>query len=255
MKTGSTAALHAAAAVYGGAVTLYGLHLIALGIGLLLGGGSLGLHGLYYVTPGAALCGLGIALTRGRAWAGFPAFLVSLVPGLWPLLWTGARYRSMVFLWSEILPLVAPAAFAVATILVVFLRALGPSGIAPTRAATGVYAAILSLHSLLLIWFGVWIFLYVHRHGPFEALYLIPGVILAVLSVFLWLGHAWPALPALAASVVPGIWPALWSYIAVGRTPVYLGWEPIWLLAAPASFATLTVMLVAIKVADRTGVR
>jgi hypothetical protein len=253
MKTRFTSALHTLAAVYGGAVILYSLHLIVLGIWLLPGRISLGIHGLYYVTPGAVLCGLGLALTRGHEWAAFPAFLVSLVPGLWPLLWMAASNRSLVFLWGEILPLVAPAAFAVATILLVSLRVLSRSGIATTRLATGIYAAILSLHSLFLIWSGVWIFLYVHRHAPFEVLYLFPGVILAVLSIFLWLGHAWPALLALAASVVPGIWPILWNYIAAGRTPVYLGWEPIWLLAAPAAFATITVMLVAMNILHRNG--
>jgi hypothetical protein len=34
---------------------------------------------------------------------------------------------------------------------------------------------------------------------------------------------------------------------------VYLGWEPIWLLAAPAAFATITAMLVATKVVLRDG--
>jgi hypothetical protein len=157
----------------------------------------------------------------------------------------------MVFLWSEFLPLAAPAAFGAATILLVTLGALSRSGVAPTRLVTAIYAAALSLYSLFLIWSGVWILVYVHRHAPFEVLYLVPGVVLAALSVFLWLGHAWPAVPALAASVVPGIWPYLANDISAGKTPVGLHWDQILLLNAPAAFAAITVILLALKLLYR----
>lgn len=247
MNTRSASASHIVATVYGVALIFYSLHLFIVAAWLLLRQISLGIHGSYYVAPGAVLCGLGIAFARGHTWPAFPAFLATLVPGLWPLLWGAASNRSTAFLWSKILPLVAPSAFGVATILIVSLSTLSPSNIAPIRLVTVMYAVVLSLNSTFLIWSGVWIFLHVHRHAPFEILYLVPGVAIALLSAFLWLGHAWPAVPPFVASLVPGVWPLLWGQLAAGRTPIVPPWDYILLLNAAAVFGILMVIEIAQK--------
>jgi hypothetical protein len=244
------------AIVFAAILFLYGLYLVAFGILLLAGKAYLGGSSVPYLAPGVALVALSIGLWRGRMWPVVPAFAASLVSGVWPFLWDRiiAGFASPPpFLWREVLPLAAPA--LVGALGAVHAAVQGAtSNEAAKRSIAKTYAAVLLPYSIFLIYEGVRIFLTVHFHAPVEVLALLhaaPGVVLGVLSIFLWRGHAWPAVPALAVSLVPGEWPILWSYVASGKTPVHLGWKGILLVAAPAAFAGITATLVAIAVSRR----
>jgi len=243
--------------VFATVLFLYGLYLMFFGIRLLTGTAYLGGPSVPYLAPGIALVALSIGLWFRRAWPVVPAVAVSLVPGVWPFLWerlVAGFAPPPPFLWRELLPLVAPALVGTMGAVHAAVRGRATRKEPAIRPIAKIYAAVLLPYGLFLICDGVWIFLNVHLHAPVHMLSLVyaaPGAVLAVLSIFLWLGHAWPAVPALAASLVPGGWPILWNEIAAGRTPIGLGWEGILLLAAPAAFAANTVILVALKALHR----
>jgi hypothetical protein len=238
---------------------LYGLYLMFFGIRLLTGTAYLGGSSVPYLAPGIALVALSIGLWFGGAWPVVPAFLASLVPGVWPFLWdriAAGFAPPPPFLWRELLPLVAPAVVGAMGVVHAAVGGGATRNETAIRSIAKVYAAALLPYGLFLMGQGIWILLTVHLHAPVHMLSLVyaaPGAVLTALSVFFWLGHAWPAVPTLAASMVPGIWPILWWSIATGRTPVHLGWEGILTLAAPAAFAAITAMLVAMKVSHRHG--
>ena len=229
-------------------------YLIYFSVLLLAGAAYLGGSAAPYLAPGIVLAGLSIFLWLGRAWSVLPAFVVSLVPGAWPFLWEpiAAGFTAPPpFLWRELLPLIAPAVIGTTAVLYVALSWSGRHAATPAGPVTAIYAAALCPYGLFLIWYGVWIFLSVHFHGPthlFALSYAAPGVVLAVLSLFLWLGHAWPALPALAVSLFPEAWLGLWDSIAAGRTPLALGWAGILMLNASAVFGTATAVMIALTV-------
>jgi hypothetical protein len=237
------------------ALLLYSLYLIYFGVLLLSGKAYLGGSAAPYLGPGIILAASSIVLWLGRMWPILPAFVVSLVPGVWPFLWepiAAGFAPPPPFLWRELLPLVAPGVVGTMALLYVALRGVGRDATAPVRRLTRIYAAPLCLYGSFLIWYGVWIFLTVHFHAPTHLLalaYAAPGVALVVLSFFLWLGHARLALPAFAISLFPEAWLGVhWT-----RTPVALGWIGILMLNAPAVFATITAVMIALTARRLAG--
>jgi hypothetical protein len=118
------------------------------------------------------------------------------------------------------------------------------------------FAAIVLLFALLLLRLGTDMLLYGGHAAPGSILFLLPSVLLAVLTVFVWRGHLWAAITTVAVSLVPGVWPLLWrqltglapspsqvTMVIAGRR-LFLPWWEMLLIAAPVLFATFTVLTI-----------
>jgi hypothetical protein len=119
------------------------------------------------------------------------------------------------------------------------------------------YAILALAHAAFLAATGVYMLRYGGHGGPAGLPLLILSAALVALSPFIWLGHRWAAVVTLADSFFPGVWPVLWSQftgawkfpaaqptIVIAGHRFFLPWWEIVFLAAPVSFAALTVLLV-----------
>src|SRR5688572_11571141 len=114
--------------------------------------------------------------------------------------------------------------------------------------AAQIFAAAVFFYGLYLLAFGILLLAGMAYLGGSSLPYLAPGVALVALSVGLWLGRAWPVLPALAVSLVSGVWPFLWDRIVAGFAPPppFL-WRELLPLVAPAIVGVLGLVHVAVR--------
>ena len=122
---------------YAAAVFLHVILLLGLAWDVFLHGGHAAPGGTLFLLPSVPLAALIVFLWRGRPWAAVTTFVVSFVPGVWPLLWgqlTGSgpspdqativiAGRRLFFPWWEIWLLVAPVSFAALSIMLLLATA------------------------------------------------------------------------------------------------------------------------------------
>ena len=122
---------------YAAAVFLHVILLLGLAWDIFLHGGHAAPAGMLFLLPGVLLAALIAFLWRGRPWAAVTAFVVSFVPGVWPLLWgqlSGAGTspgqatvviagRRLLFPWWEIWLLLAPVSFAALSVMLLLATA------------------------------------------------------------------------------------------------------------------------------------
>ena len=100
---------------YAAVVSCYVVVLLAFAVRIFVYGGHGAPAGMLFLIPSVLLAPLIVFLWRGRLWASLVTFGVSLIPGMWPLLWydvAAGRTPS----WLDMLFLAPPAVSLVLTI-------------------------------------------------------------------------------------------------------------------------------------------
>ena len=72
---------------YAAVVSFYVVLLLAFAVRIFVYGGHGAPAGMLFLIPSVLLAPLIVFLWRGRLWASLVTFGVSLIPGMWPLLW------------------------------------------------------------------------------------------------------------------------------------------------------------------------
>ena len=100
---------------YAAVVSCYVVLLLAFAVHTFVYGGHSAPAGMLFLIPSVLLAPLIVFLWRGRLWASLVTFGVSLVPGVWPLLWydvAAGRTPS----WLDMLFLGPPGVFLILTV-------------------------------------------------------------------------------------------------------------------------------------------
>jgi hypothetical protein len=176
--------------------------------------------------------------------------IASLVPGVFPFLWYDlAAGRTPMTAWWNIPGLAAPAIFLDLTVLLLVSLLWARTSIDRTRlsgpTAPKVLAAVALTYGFCLVLLGA-VELTVRSRGeatvPFGYFLALPGAGLLALGRFIWRDRIWAMIAAFAASLMPWVYPILWTGLAGGQAT--LDWFDMTLFVVPTLFGLLVAYAV-----------